>query len=102
MYIPGSRERGVICASSTGGDPNLFQEAKLVRGERVKICTDSPGCPWIFDDPEPGPILGVGQHVTRRPFRCRVLDAGIKCVVIKTGKGFLINPNEAVRVGPPG
>lgn len=102
MYIPGSGKRGVICASSTGGDPNVFQEAKLVKGDGVKICSNSPGCPWTFNDPDPCPTLGVGQHVTRRPFRCRVLDAGVKCIVIASGKGFLIITNEAVRVGPPG
>jgi hypothetical protein len=98
MYIPGSGKRGVICASAEGTEPNVFQEAKVLEGGQVKICTSSPGCPWVFDDPDPGPTFGVGKRITVRPFRCRVLEVGVQCTLIATGKGFLINSHEAVRV----
>ena len=96
---PGYPEDGVICASGTGGSSPRFQEAKVLRNSRVQVCTDSPGCPWTFDDPDPGLTFGVGKSVTVGPFRCRVLQAGVQCTVIATGNGFLINTHEAVRVG---
>jgi hypothetical protein len=101
MYIPGSAKQGILCASSTGGNPNRFQEALLLSSGRVRICSDSSGCPWIFDDPDPGPTFGPGHVVTKHPFRCRVMDQGIECKAIGTGRGFLINTVEARRIGPP-
>jgi hypothetical protein len=33
------------------------------------------------------------------PFRCKVQRSGIRCVVRKTGKGFLIGKTRTTRVG---
>jgi hypothetical protein len=98
MYLPGSRQPGVLCASPSGGEPNVFQEARLLRGGRVQVCQSASGCPWIFDDPDPGPTLGVGARVTAGPFTCRVLATAVRCTV-KSGKGFRINTHEVVEVG---
>lgn len=98
MYLPGSRRPGVLCASPTGGEPNVFQEARLREGGRVQVCRSASGCPWTFDDPGPGPTLGVGARVTAGPFTCRVLATAVRCTVI-SGKGFRINSHEVVEVG---
>jgi hypothetical protein len=98
MYLPGSRQPGVLCASPTGGEPNVFQEARLLKGGRVQVCRSSSGCPWIFDDPNPGPTLGVGARVTTGPFTRGVLATAVRCTVI-SGKGFRINSHEVVEVG---
>lgn len=64
------------------------------------VCSDSTGCPWVFDDPDPGPTFRPGHVVKDPPFRCRVLDRAIKCTLIESGRGFLINTEEARRIGP--
>jgi hypothetical protein len=98
MYLPGSRQAGVICASPSGGEPNVFQEARLLSGGRAQVCRSASGCPWIFDDPNPGPTLEVGSRVTAGPFTCRVLATAVRCTV-RSGEGFRINRHEVVEVG---
>ena len=46
------------------------------------------------------PTFGYGHRVTVGRFRCVVLHKGVECTVISSGKGFLFNPNNAVRIGP--
>jgi hypothetical protein len=40
-----------------------------------------------------------GAHLDFGRFRCQSLRSGIKCTVIATGKGFLINKSKAIQVG---
>jgi hypothetical protein len=47
-----------------------------------------------------GPELQYGESVTVGRFRCTSEVAGLSCVLIKTGEGFLIGPSEITRVGP--
>jgi hypothetical protein len=60
-------------------------------------CTGNLG-----DDPSlPAPReLAYGSSVTVGRFRCQSLRSGIKCTVVSSGKGFLINDNKVVKVGP--
>lgn len=44
--------------------------------------------------------LASGKQITVGRFRCSSASAGITCIVIKSGKGFLINDNQVVAVGP--
>ncbi len=46
------------------------------------------------------PTFGYGRRVTVGRFRCAVLRNGVMCTTTSSGKGFLFNPNRAVRVGP--
>jgi hypothetical protein len=46
------------------------------------------------------PTLGYGKQITVGRFRCSSASAGITCVVIRSGKGFLINSAGVTRVGP--
>jgi hypothetical protein len=42
------------------------------------------------------PTYGYGHAVTVGRFRCGVLRAGVRCVVLATGKGFLFGPRRTV------
>jgi hypothetical protein len=46
------------------------------------------------------PHYAVGRQVSVGRFRCKVLQAGVRCTVAATGKGFLISKTTAKRVGP--
>ncbi len=48
---------------------------------------------------EGSPTLGYGRRVTVGRFRCSVLRAGVKCVVIASGKGFLFSSKKTAAVG---
>jgi hypothetical protein len=45
------------------------------------------------------PTLAYGKQVTVGRFRCRSAQAGVTCVVIQSGKGFLINNAGVTPVG---
>jgi len=44
--------------------------------------------------------LGYGKKVAVGRFRCHSLQSGVRCTVIRSGKGFLINRAGVKRVGP--
>jgi hypothetical protein len=46
-----------------------------------------------------GPGEQVGTRVTAGRFRCDVVPAAIECIVIATGKGFLLSNSKVVAVG---
>ncbi len=48
---------------------------------------------------DPIPDLSAGQQTTVGPFTCTVLEAGVRCTVTATGKGFLITPASVTLVG---
>lgn len=100
MYIPESRKRGVLCVSAIAGNPGHFREAMLLANGRVRICSDTTECGWVFDDPDPGPTFRPGHVVKDPPFRCWVLSRTVRCTVIASGRGFLINSQEAREIGP--
>jgi hypothetical protein len=90
----------VLCASYAAA---LNQKVTLGPGGRVHAC----GKPVTgFDDPcglgnfgDDTPTYKVGRKVTLGPFRCRVLESGVRCTVARTGKGFGGGPAGATRVG---
>jgi hypothetical protein len=45
------------------------------------------------------PTLAYGKQVTVGRFRCSSASTGITCVVITSGRGFLINNDQVVKVG---
>ena len=70
---------------------NANGRLKICRGTRCNAC----GCD------EPGsPPLGYGKQITVGRFRCISLRTGVRCTVIRSGKGFLINSSGVRRVGP--
>ena len=46
----------------------------------------------------PGADARLRNWMTAGPFRCNSTRAGIKCFVVKTGKGFLISPTAIKRI----
>jgi hypothetical protein len=65
---------------------------------KLRICRGAGRCLGDFDGPAP-PKLAYGKQITAGRFRCYSLRSGIKCVVIRSGKGFLINSAGVTRVG---
>ena len=63
---------------------------------KLSICH---GIKCIGNPPDQVPTLVYGSWLTLGPFRCDSTHAGVKCVVVKTGKGFLISPTKIKRVG---
>jgi hypothetical protein len=43
-------------------------------------------------------VLAYGHHLDVGPFRCESLPAGIRCTVLKLGKGFLFTRRTTVRI----
>jgi hypothetical protein len=75
------------------------------RSGRVTLCAEKAGknayaewdCFQNFD--ESAPVLPYGKRAEAGGFRCASARKGITCTVVATGKGFLIDKNEALRVG---
>jgi len=102
-----SPSRNIFCAM---GDSNQFRGAncstfkpirtvELTAAGLVKVipchgssCKDC-GCR------EQAPILRYGHQLTVGRFRCLSLESGMKCTVLKTGKGFLISRSTIKRIG---
>ena len=100
-----SPSRNLIC---TMGDDAQFvgvgcqsykppHTASLTAAGRVKTCR---GIRCIGDPGDvPKTTLGYGRQLTIGRFRCRSAPTGITCIVIRTGKGFLISRTGVTRVG---
>ena len=82
------------------------QNVTMDANGRVSICRDptpnNSTNECNLGDPGEGviPTLAYGKQIIVGRFRCQSLEIGVRCTVIKTGKGFLINRNGARRVGP--
>lgn len=90
----------VVCTSYSS---TAVQKAVLNGSGQVVVCTQPVHGPT---DPcqlgnlgDPIPTYGVGQSVAVGGFRCQVLQAGLQCTVIASGKGFLFGPSAVTPVG---
>jgi hypothetical protein len=96
---PGINLVEVLCQSTT---PTYNQSVTLSANGRVQLCAErfvtTNRCD-IGNEGENTPTFKVGKQVTVGRFRCQVLDTGVKCTVIKSGKGFLINKTRTIRIG---
>lgn len=61
----------------------------------ISICH---GIKCIGNPPDQVPTLVYGSWLAAGPFRCTSERAGVKCVVSRTGHGFLISPTSIARV----
>jgi hypothetical protein len=94
-----SSYRYVNCQSY---DAKLSQTVKLNRSGRLAICQDR-GTRNRCNIGNPGegtPTLSYGKQITVGRFRCLSLRSGMRCTVIRSGKGFLISRAGVRRVGP--
>lgn len=82
-----------------GGTVSLSPSGQLAL---CNIPNTVPATPCDIGNPGLGtPTLKPGQQVTIQPFRCSFATSGLTltCVVIKTGKGFVISGQSATPVG---
>ena len=82
------------------------QNVTMHASGRLTICRDPTPSNVTNDcnlgDPGEGviPVLAYGKQITVGRFRCQSLPTGVRCTVIRSGKGFLINRDGVSRVGP--
>lgn len=105
MYAGAGVRPEVVCQgaprASEGEDP-LEQIARLHPDGRVVSCSQ----PLSAGDNrcnagnagDHTPTYAPGKRVKIGPFACEVLDAGVECTVVASGKGFLITPSEIAPV----
>jgi hypothetical protein len=81
------------------------QNVTMYASGRVTICRDptpnNVANECNIGDPGEGVIsvLAYGKQITVGRFRCQSLQIGVRCTVIRSGKGFLINRDGVSRVG---
>jgi hypothetical protein len=88
--VDGGAEAWVYCWE---GGPNVTRHVKLEPTGEVSQTTTAPLPTGIG-----GPGVPYGAWFTVGRFRCEVTRQGVECVVIATGKGFLITRNRIVEV----
>jgi hypothetical protein len=76
------------------------QRVELDVNGTLKICQGRRCIPGVCGCREEAPTLGYGKQGTIGRFRCVSLQSGMRCTVIRSGKGFLINSKGVRRVGP--
>ena len=92
----GASKPTVFCQSSIPhGDTSKGHSAKLSLSGRFTTC----GLRCIGDPGEGTPTLAFGKQKTVGRFRCFSPRTGMKCIVIRSRKGFLFNADGATRVG---
>jgi hypothetical protein len=80
--------------------PSISQGVRLDASGSVRICTEPSAVNKCnLGNLGEGPAFKVGKQVTVGPFRCQVLDTGVKCTVLRSGKGFLISKTRTIRIG---
>ncbi len=107
-----SPSRGIECGMgddghSAGGQSasvecwmfNPLQKATLNPDGRLAICRGSEARCKLANIGE-APTLSYGRKTTVGRFRCLSLQTGMRCTVVSSGKGFLINRAGVHRVGP--
>jgi hypothetical protein len=94
---------GAYCQSANPQNrPENAHKVTMASTGRLTICRNR-GLTNRCNIGNPGegtPTLRYGRHVTVGRFRCESLRAGVKCTVIRSGKGFLFNSRGVRRVGP--
>jgi hypothetical protein len=93
---PGTRGSYVYCQSSKHPHSvrmGLDGRLKICRGGTIMTthCLGNAG--------ENTVTLGYGRQIIVGRFRCLSLRSGVKCTVIRSGKGFLIDSKAVRRVG---
>lgn len=93
--------RQVVCQSRTPPQKVTMDSVGRLSTCRDRTPSDSNNNCNLGDRGE-GPIrpLAYGRQITVGRFRCLSLEIGVRCTVIRSGKGFLINRDGVSRVGP--
>ena len=88
----GDYRRGVGCYTDT---PR--RSVQMNADGRLKISGFPPS--WCGCDEPDFPPLTYGRQITVGRFRCESLFTGMRCTVVQSGRGFLINRDGVSRVG---
>ena len=87
------RMRAVIC--QTLRPP---QKVTMDALGRLKICSGSEARCKLGNAGEDVPVLAYGRQIIVGRFRCLSLRSGMRCTLIRTGRGFVINRDGVSRV----
>ena len=95
--------RGGGQVECTSYNSTVVQKAVLNGSGRVVVCSQpikgtSDPC-QLGNLGDRVPAYGVGKSIVLAGFRCQVLQAGVECTVIASGKGFLFGPSDVTPVG---
>jgi hypothetical protein len=71
------------------------ESVELHANGKVTVCH---GVKCIGNPPDGVPTLAYGASLDNGPIRCTSLKAGVKCVIRKTGRGFLITPTTITQL----
>ena len=85
---------GVYCESVS-----LPHSATLRANGQLKICTGARCVSPQWPDQPASRELAYGRQIVVGRFRCRSEETGVTCVVIVSGKGFLIDRDGVKKVG---
>ena len=83
--------RGTYAYCQTFRSPKSI---RLAASGRMKVCT---GTRCLGNGPEDAFTLRYGRSVDLGPFRCTSRTTGMRCVVRRSGHGFLISRDRLVR-----
>jgi hypothetical protein len=92
---------GVHCQSERSR-PYLAQVAEMRPNGSVTFCSTRQSGVNACDLGNAGertPTLAFGRSVTVGAFRCTMLRAGVRCIVLPSGKGFLLTRTKLTGVG---
>jgi hypothetical protein len=96
--VPRQRESAILRLADDG-DGDVVETTSPFSRERWAPGARGPSAaPCGCDEPVP-PRLEHGRAISYGAFRCLSLEAGVRCVVSRTGNGFLINRDGVTRVG---
>lgn len=76
----------------------LAHSVRMSPNGRLRLCR---GASCLGDPAANTRVLGYAQRITIGRFQCASRRAGIRCTVIRSGKGFLIDNTRVHRVGGP-
>ena len=75
-------------------EPNAMR-VELAPSGKMTLCR---GLRCIGNAPAGTHTLAYGRSITLGPFRCTSLRSGVRCVVAKLGRGFLLGRRTFIRI----
>lgn len=100
FHSPGGN---ISCEVSSGGKRGAYafcqskrtpKSVTLGRNGRSKICR---GVACLGDGPQDAKALASGRSIRVGAFRCTSLRTGMRCLVVKSGRGFKISRSKIQR-----
>jgi hypothetical protein len=83
----------VYCLSAP--TPSKAISVQMSAAGKLSICR---GTKCMSNPPDNVSMLRPGQSIKAGPFRCTALKTGIRCVVPKLGRGFLLGLHSLTRL----